>query len=100
MPFSKAQPVDGFKGPCPTNPDQGVIDRVIKARWRRNAPGEELSESCGQRLTEHVGRGRCPRRGGTFNCDLGRSTRTTLVPNGGQVRAYIALEELDQAKPI
>lgn len=93
--FFKGQPVDGFQGALPQSEIKAFIDRVIKAGGGE-APGEELSEAVAA-ADDMLAEGATQDALDTFAAILGED------PNHagaycGMVRAYIALDQLDQAE--
>jgi len=93
--FFKGQPVDGFQGALPQSEIKAFIDRVIKAGGGE-APGEELSEAVAA-ADDMLAEGAAQDALDTFAAILGED------PNHagaycGMVRAYIALDQLDQAE--
>lgn len=93
--FFKGQPVDGFTGAQPQSEVKAFVDRVAKAGGGQ-APGEQLSEAvtaAEDMLTE----GMAQDAADTFAAILGEDPNHTGA-YGGLVRAYIALDQLDQAE--
>lgn len=93
--FFKGQPVDGFTGAQPQSEVKAFVDRVAKAGGGQ-APGEQLSEAvtaAEDMLTEGMGQDAAD----TFAAILGEDPNHTGA-YGGLVRAYIALDQLDQAE--
>ncbi len=93
--FFKGQPVDGFTGAQPQSEVKAFVDRVAKAGGGQ-APGEQLSEAVAaaeDMLTEGMGQDAAD----TFAAILGEDPNHTGA-YGGLVRAYIALDQLDQAE--
>ena len=93
--FFKGQPVDGFTGAQPQSEVKAFVDRVAKAGGGQ-APGEQLSEAVAaaeDMLTE----GAAQDAADTFAAILGEDPNHTGA-YGGLVRAYIALDQLDQAE--
>ena len=93
--FFKGQPVDGFQGALPQSEIKAFIDRVIKAGGGE-APGEELSEAVAA-ADDMLAEGAAQDALDAFAAILGEA------PNhagsySGMVRAYIALDQLDQAE--
>ena len=93
--FFKGQPVDGFTGAQPQSEVKAFVDRVAKAGGGQ-APGEQLSEAVAaaeDMLTEGMGQDAAD----TFAAILGEDSNHAGA-YGGLVRAYIALDQLDQAE--
>ena len=93
--FFKGQPVDGFTGAQPQSEVKAFVDRVAKAGGGQ-APGEQLSEAvtaAEDMLTEGMGQDAAD----TFAAILGEDPNHAGA-YGGLVRAYIALDQLDQAE--
>ncbi|HDZ81493.1 MAG TPA: thioredoxin [Roseobacter sp.] len=93
--FFKGQPVDGFTGAQPQSEVKAFVDRVAKAGGGQ-APGEQLSEAVAaaeDMLTE----GMAQDAADTFAAILGEDPNHAGA-YGGLVRAYIALDQLDQAE--
>lgn len=93
--FFKGQPVDGFTGAQPQSEVKAFVDRVAKAGGGQ-APGEQLSEAvtaAEDMLTE----GMAQDAADTFAAILGEDPNHAGA-YGGLVRAYIALDQLDQAE--
>ena len=93
--FFKGQPVDGFTGAQPQSEVKAFVDRVAKAGGGQ-APGEQLSEAVAaaeDMLTEGMGQDAAD----TFAAILGEDPNHAGA-YGGLVRAYIALDQLDQAE--
>lgn len=93
--FFKGQPVDGFTGAQPQSEVKAFVDRVAKAGGGQ-APGEQLSEAVAaaeDMLTE----GAAQDAADTFAAILGEDSNHAGA-YGGLVRAYIALDQLDQAE--
>tara|TARA_R100001369_G_scaffold23630_2_gene43500 strand:- start:1815 stop:2735 length:921 start_codon:yes stop_codon:yes gene_type:complete len=93
--FFKGQPVDGFQGALPQSEIKAFIDRVIKAGGGE-APGEELSEAVAA-ADDMLAEGAAQDALDTFTAILGEDPNHAGA-YGGMVRAYIALEQLDQAE--
>lgn len=93
--FFKGQPVDGFQGALPQSEIKAFIDRVIKAGGGE-APGEELSEAVAA-ADDMLAEGAAQDALDTFAAILGEDPNHAGA-YGGMVRAYIALEQLDQAE--
>ncbi|WP_340270187.1 thioredoxin [Sulfitobacter pontiacus] len=93
--FFKGQPVDGFQGALPQSEIKAFIDRVIKAGGGE-APGEELSEAVAA-ADDMLAEGAAQDALDTFAAILGEDPNHAGA-YGGIVRAYIALDQLDQAE--
>ena len=93
--FFKGQPVDGFQGALPQSEIKAFIDRVIKAGGG-DAPGEELSEAVAA-ADDMLAEGAAQDALDTFAAILGEDPNHAGA-YGGMVRAYIALDQLDQAE--
>ncbi|MEH6505568.1 MAG: thioredoxin [Sulfitobacter litoralis] len=93
--FFKGQPVDGFQGALPQSEIKAFIDRVIKAGGGE-APGEELSEAVAA-ADDMLAEGAAQDALDTFTAILSEDPNYAGA-YGGMVRAYIALEQLDQAE--
>ena len=93
--FNKGQPVDGFQGALPQSEIKAFIDRVIKAGGG-SAPGEELSEAVAA-ADDMLAEGAAQDALDTFAAILGEDPNHAGA-YGGMVRAYIALDQLDQAE--
>ena len=93
--FFKGQPVDGFQGALPQTEIKAFIDRVIKAGGGA-APGEELSEAVAA-ADDMLAEGAAQDALDTFAAILGEDPNHAGA-YGGMVRAYIALDQLDQAE--
>ena len=93
--FFKGQPVDGFQGALPQSEIKAFIDRVIKAGGGE-APGEELSEAVAA-ADDMLAEGAAQDALDTFAAILGEDPNYAGA-YGGMVRAYIALDQLDQAE--
>ena len=93
--FFKGQPVDGFQGALPQSEIKAFIDRVIKAGGGET-PGEELSEAVAA-ADDMLAEGAAQDALDTFTAILGEDPNHAGA-YGGMVRAYIALEQLDQAE--
>ena len=93
--FFKGQPVDGFQGALPQSEIKAFIARVIKAGGGE-APGEELSEAVAA-ADDMLAEGAAQDALDTFAAILGEDPNHAGA-YGGMVRAYIALDQLDQAE--
>jgi putative thioredoxin len=93
--FYKGQPIDGFQGAQPQSEITAFIERVIKASGGE-APGAALDEAVAaaeDMLTE----GAAQDAADTFAAILGEDPNHAGA-YGGMVRAYIALDKLDEAE--
>ncbi|WP_323803846.1 thioredoxin [Sulfitobacter litoralis] len=93
--FFKGQPVDGFQGALPQSEIKAFIDRVIKAGGGET-PGEELSEAVAA-ADDMLAEGAAQDALDTFTAILGEDPNHAGA-YGGMVRAFIALDQLDQAE--
>jgi putative thioredoxin len=93
--FFKGQPVDGFQGAQPQSEIKAFIDRVIKAAGGE-APGEALSEAVAA-ADDMLAEGAAQDAADTFAAILGEDPNHAGA-YGGMVRAYIALDRLDEAE--
>ena len=93
--FYKGQPVDGFQGALPQSEIKAFIDRVVKAGGGE-APGEALAEAVAA-ADEMLAEGAAQDALDTFAAILGEEPNHAGA-YGGMVRAYIALDMLDQAE--
>lgn len=93
--FFKGQPVDGFQGALPQSEIKAFIDRVIKAGGGET-PGEELSEAVAA-ADDMLAEGAAQDALDTFTAILGEDPNHAGA-YGGMVRAYIALDQLDEAE--
>ncbi len=93
--FYKGQPIDGFQGAQPQSEVKAFIDRAVKAAGGE-APGETLNEAVAaaeDMLTE----GSFQDAADTFEAILGEEPNHPAA-YAGMVRAYIALDQLDEAE--
>ena len=93
--FFKGQPVDGFAGAQPQSEVKAFVDRVTKAGGGQ-APGEQLSEAVAA-AEDMLSEGAAQDAAATFAAILGEDPNHAGA-YGGLVRAYIALDQLDQAE--
>ncbi|WP_295508250.1 co-chaperone YbbN [Sulfitobacter sp.] len=93
--FFKGQPVDGFQGAQPQSEIKAFIDRVIKAAGGE-APGEALNEAVAA-AEDMLAEGAAQDAADTFAAILGEDPNHAGA-YGGMVRAYIALDLLDEAE--
>ncbi len=95
--FYKGQPIDGFQGAVPGSEIKAFVDRVVKAGAATAEPDplEEAAEAAEQMLAE----GAAADAAQTFAAILGEDPNHA-VAYGGMVRAYIALNDLEQAEAI
>jgi putative thioredoxin len=95
--FSNGQPVDGFQGAVPPSEIDGFVQRVIAA-----AGGEEEGgglEEAVKAADEMLEQGAATDAAQTFAAVLQEDEKNAAA-YGGLVRAYIALDDLDQAEAI
>ncbi|MFY0646553.1 tetratricopeptide repeat protein [Sulfitobacter geojensis] len=95
--FYKGQPIDGFQGAVPASEIKDFIDRVIKASGGE-APDEGLNAAI-DAAEEMLGEGAFEDAVQTFAAVLGEDPNNAKA-YGGQVRALIAMGELDQAEAL
>ncbi|KHA50733.1 thioredoxin family protein [Sulfitobacter geojensis] len=95
--FYKGQPVDGFQGAVPASEIKDFIDRVIKASGGE-APDDGLNAAV-DAAEEMLGEGAFEDAVQTFAAVLGEDPNNAKA-YGGQVRALIAMGELDQAEAL
>lgn len=93
--FYKGQPVDGFQGALPQSEVKAFVERVIKAGGGE-APGEALDEAVAA-AEDMLTDGSAQDAVDTFAAILGEDPNHAGA-YGGMVRAYIALEKLDEAE--
>lgn len=93
--FYKGQPVDGFQGALPQSEIKAFVDRVIKAGGGE-APGDSLNEAVAA-AEDMLAEGAAQDAVDTFAAILGEDPNHAGA-YGGMVRAYIALEKLDDAE--
>lgn len=93
--FYKGQPVDGFQGALPQSEIKAFIDRVVKAGGGE-APGDQLADAV-DAAEEMLIDGAAQDAADTFAAILGEDPNHAGA-YGGMVRAYIALDQLDQAE--
>jgi putative thioredoxin len=95
--FWQGQPIDGFQGAVPPSELEAFIDRVIAASGGQ-APGDELAEAVAA-AEEMLEQGAAADAAQTFAAILQEDAQNAAA-YGGLVRAYIALDDLDQAEAI
>ena len=95
--FYKGQPIDGFQGAVPASEIKDFIDRVIKASGGE-APDDGLNAAI-DAAEEMLGEGAFEDAVQTFAAVLGEDPNNAKA-YGGQVRALIAMGELDQAEAL
>ncbi|WP_281992931.1 thioredoxin family protein [Sulfitobacter geojensis] len=95
--FYKGQPIDGFQGAVPPSEIKDFIDRVIKASGGE-APDDGLNAAI-DAAEEMLGEGAFEDAAQTFAAVLGEDPNNAKA-YGGQVRALIAMGELDQAEAL
>ncbi|MBM1689743.1 thioredoxin family protein [Sulfitobacter geojensis] len=95
--FYKGQPIDGFQGAVPASEIKDFIDRVIKASGGE-APDDGLNAAI-DAAEEMLGEGAFEDAAQTFAAVLGEDPNNAKA-YGGQVRALIAMGELDQAEAL
>ncbi|GAA6175682.1 co-chaperone YbbN [Sulfitobacter pacificus] len=95
--FFKGQPIDGFQGAVPPSEIKDFIDRVIKASGGE-APDDGLDAAI-DAAEEMLGEGAAEDAAQTFAAVLGEDPNNAKA-YGGQVRALIAMGELDQAEAL
>ncbi len=95
--FFKGQPIDGFQGAVPPSEIKDFIDRVIKASGGE-APDDGLDAAI-DAAEEMLGEGAAEDAAQTFAAVLGEGPNNAKA-YGGQVRALIAMGELDQAEAL
>ncbi|WP_341232597.1 co-chaperone YbbN [uncultured Sulfitobacter sp.] len=93
--FYKGQPVDGFQGAQPQSEITAFIERVIKASGGE-APGAALDEAVAA-AEDMLAEGAAQDAADTFGAILGEDPNHAGA-YGGMVRAYIALDKLDEAE--
>ncbi|MBW4962742.1 thioredoxin [Sulfitobacter sp. CW3] len=93
--FYKGQPVDGFQGAQPQSEITAFIERVIKASGGE-APGAALDEAVAA-AEDMLAEGAAQDAADTFAAILGEDPNHAGA-YGGMVRAYIALDKLDEAE--
>ncbi|MGC1505967.1 MAG: co-chaperone YbbN [Sulfitobacter sp.] len=95
--FHKGQPIDGFQGAVPPSEIKDFIDRVIKA-----SGGEVADDGLDDAITaaeEMLTEGAFEDAAQTFAAVLGEDPNNAKA-YGGQVRAVIAMGDLDQAEAL
>ncbi len=93
--FHKGQPIDGFQGAVPESEMKAFIDRVVQAAGGE-APSDGLADAVAA-AEEMLAEGAASDAMQTFAAVLGEEPQNAAA-YGGMVRAYIALDELDQAE--
>ena len=95
--FFKGQPIDGFQGAVPPSEIKDFIDRVIKA-----SGGEVADDGLDDAIAaaeEMLAEGSFEDAAQTFAAVLGEEPNNAKA-YGGQVRALIAMGDLDQAEAL
>jgi putative thioredoxin len=95
--FWQGQPIDGFQGAVPPSELDAFIGRVIAASGGE-APGDELAEAVAA-AEEMLEQGAAADAAQTFAAILQEDAQNAAA-YGGLVRAYIALDDLEQAEAI
>jgi len=95
--FHKGQPIDGFQGALPGSEIKAFIDKVIAASGGE-APGEDLSDAI-DAAEEMLAEGAAVDAAQTFAAVLEQDPNQAAA-YGGLVRAYIAMDDLDQAEAV
>ena len=93
--FFKGQPVDGFQGALPQSEIKAFVDRVVKAGGGE-APGDALADAV-EAAEDMLADGAAADAAQTFAAILGEDDKHAGA-YGGLVRAYIAMDDLDQAE--
>lgn len=93
--FHKGQPVDGFQGAQPESEIKAFVDRVVKAGGGE-APSDTLADAI-EAAEEMLAEGAAADAMQTFAAILGEDANHAGAYSG-MVRAYIAMDELDQAE--
>ena len=93
--FFKGQPIDGFQGALPQSEIKAFIDRVIQQSGGE-APGDGLADAVAA-AEEMLAEGAATDAAETFSAVLGEDANNAPA-YGGLVRAYIAMDQLDQAE--
>ena len=93
--FYKGQPVDGFQGALSQSELKAFVDRVVKTAGGE-APGDQLAEAVAA-AEDMLNEGAAQDALDTFAAILGEDPAHPGA-YGGMVRAYIALDQLDQAE--
>jgi len=95
--FHKGQPIDGFQGALPGSEIKAFIDKVIAASGGE-APGEDLADAV-DAAEEMLAEGAAVDAAQTFAAILEQDPNQAAA-YGGLVRAYIAMDDLDQAEAV
>ena len=95
--FHKGQPIDGFQGAVPNSEILAFVDKVVKASGGE-APGDTLADAI-EAAEEMLSEGAAADAAQTFAAILGEDPINAQA-YGGMVRAYLALDDLDQAEAI
>jgi len=95
--FHKGQPIDGFQGALPNSELKAFVDKVVKAGGAE-APGDTLADAI-EAAEEMLGEGAAADAAQTFAAILGEDP-VNAAAYGGMVRAYLALDDLEQAEAI
>lgn len=95
--FHNGQPIDGFQGALPESEIKAFIDKVIAATGGE-APGEQLSDAV-DAAEEMLAEGAAVDAAQTFAAILEQDPNQAAA-YGGLVRAYIAMDDLDQAEAV
>ncbi|MDF3415342.1 co-chaperone YbbN [Sulfitobacter sp. M57] len=95
--FFKGQPIDGFQGAVPPSEIKDFIDRVIKASGGEVA--DDGLDAAIEAAEEMLAEGAAEDAFQTFAAVLGEDPNNAKA-FGGQVRALIALGDLDQAEAL
>lgn len=95
--FFKGQPIDGFHGAVPPSEIKDFIDRVIKASGGEVA--DDGLDAAIEAAEEMLAEGAAEDAFQTFAAVLGEDPNNAKA-FGGQVRALIALGDLDQAEAL
>ncbi|KZX99703.1 MULTISPECIES: thioredoxin [unclassified Sulfitobacter] len=93
--FYKGQPVDGFQGALPQSELKAFVDRVVKAGGGE-APGDALADAV-EAAEDMLANGAAADAAQTFAAILGEDDKHAGA-YGGLVRAYIAMDDLEQAE--
>ena len=93
--FYKGQPVDGFQGALPQSELKAFVDRVVKAGGGE-APGDALADAV-EAAEDMLAHGAAADAAQTFAAILGEDDKHAGA-YGGLVRAYIAMDDLEQAE--
>lgn len=96
--FWQGQPVDGFQGAVPGSEVDAFVERVIGAAGGAQPEGGGLAEAV-TAAEEMLDQGAVTDAVQTFAAILQEDPQNAAA-YGGMVRAYVALEDLDQAEAI